>query len=164
MTKKLKKKTKISFTVLSDDGKEVLKQGTIDDFIKELHDERDKLPWYFKLWYWYIKRILDKIESEVRSWPFRLKNGFDYRDTWSLDSSIARFVLPRLRHLRDNNHGHPCDLTDKKWIKIQNKMIKSFELILQDFQFIDMKTHKKEQKQIQEGLQLFAKYFQNLWD
>lgn len=132
----------------------------LNSWFAGLEQERKEKSWYWKLWFWYIKHYYYIIFGEIRSWGFRLKNGFDYRDTWSLDYNIAKYVYPRLKHLRDKKHGYPCGLTPKKWAKIMDKMLFAFEKILDPDYLYDKKTEKK----IKEGLFLFGEYFQNLWD
>lgn len=129
-------------------------------FLSEIKWSRKGLPWYFKLYFWRVKPKIDIVVSEIKSWPFRIKNGFDYRDTWNLDYNVAKYVLPRLKHLRNNNEGYPVGLTHKKWLRIEDKMIFAFEKLMDKDYFYDKKTDKK----LQEGLDLFGKYFRNLWD
>jgi len=38
---------------------------------------------------------------------FILRNGFDYVDTWSMDEALAKWLIPRLRHLAEHTHGSP---------------------------------------------------------
>lgn len=124
-----------------------------------LFERRNKKPWYFKLWYWGVRPKLNTVKSEIMSWPFRIKNGFDYRDTCSLDCSIAKYIIPRLKHLKKHKFGYPCGLTDKKWSKILDKILFALEKIADNNYFYDKKTDKK----IAEGLELLGKYFRNLW-
>lgn len=116
-----------------------------------------------------------------------------YKDIYSLDNTIARFVLPRLKFFKKNIISYPPDITYEEWKSILDKMILSFELILDtsepDFgerkyhiEKIDdnisklvkdpdstfdfeayMKWSKDKKSKINEGLKLFAEYFQSLW-
>lgn len=116
-----------------------------------------------------------------------------YKDIYSLDNTIARFVLPRLKFFKKNIIGYPPDITFEEWKDILNKMILAFELILDksepnfgELKFNTEKTdnghwkmvkdpgstfdteaymkwHKDRQKTIEEGLKLFAEHFQDLW-
>ena len=116
-----------------------------------------------------------------------------YKDIYSLDNTIARFVLPRLKFFKKNIIGYPPDITYEEWKSIIDKMILAFELILDtsepDFgerkyhiEKIDdnisklvedpdstfdseayMKWSKDKESKINEGLKLFAEYFQSLW-
>lgn len=116
-----------------------------------------------------------------------------YKDIYNLDSTIARFILPRLKFFKKKTHTSPVDITLEEWKDILDKMILAFELILdtsepdfgehkchiekvndklsklvEDFgSTFDSeaytKWHENKQKTIDEGLKLFAKHFQNLW-
>lgn len=105
----------------------------------------------------------------------------------NLDRTIAKFVLPRLKEFRKVENGYE---KFEDWEKILDKMIQSFELVLDDSApDFDVKASytikdgkkvikdesstdeakayidyfKEKDKKIQEGLDLFAKYFQELW-
>ena len=100
------------------------------------------------------------------------------RDTWNLDHTIASFILPRLKLFKKLGNGYPghgeMD-TPEKWNKALDKMINAFELIATADTYyglwdIEKNTYAEvkpllEQKQteVEEGLQLFAKWFQSLW-
>ena len=106
-------------------------------------------------------------ESRKRWAKQRERWGFDSRETWNLDFTIACFVYPRLKFFRDTvENWHPIELdTNEEWIEILDKMLKSFEYIITD-KLLD--THTNEEyntikAEIDEGLELFAKYFQCLW-
>jgi hypothetical protein len=152
-----------------------------------------------------------------RIWD-NIRRGWNRSEWWGLDTTICRFVLPRLKEFRNNVQGHPSGLVPaeveenedenfsqgmEEWKKILDKMIFSFECILNDnedidiphikFKFVqknendkfsymeydatpeEIEQHKKDfevymkklnarQEVIQEGLQLFAKYFETIWD
>lgn len=116
-----------------------------------------------------------------------------YKDIYNLDNTIARFILPRLKFYKKNTIGYPPDLTLKEWKDILDKMILSLELILDTSEpdFGERKYHiekmddnlsklvedpdstfdseaymkwcKDKESKINEGLKLFAEYFQSLW-
>jgi|SaaInl8_200m_RNA_FD_contig_41_2472063_length_1844_multi_5_in_0_out_0_1 hypothetical protein len=88
-----------------------------------------------------------------------VNDGFDSSETWSLDTTIAKFVYPRIKHLRKIVHGYPHELSEKKWDKILKKMEYSF-MMLQD----EIDDYEETYPRIEKGLQLFAKYFVHLWD
>ena len=91
----------------------------------------------------------------------RIERGFDSTELWNLDKTITDFVLPRLRAFAKNIHGYPACFEDggNEWEEILTKMLKSFELLSRDFFASD-----EEQKLIDEGLELFAKYYGSLWN
>lgn len=152
----------------------------------------------------------------------------DKWDTWSMDHTLALIILPMLKQLQATKHGAPgsmpafnqtsnqssqkClefykeddepawDEGHKQWTEIMDKMIWSFEQLLDenwDQQYwtqkpeldlddlilkegqdengykevkwkvegkCDWKAREEHAHRIQEGLELFGKHFQDLWD
>lgn len=88
----------------------------------------------------------------------RLERGFDDSETWNLNTTIARFILPRLKRFKEICGGFPADLTEEKWDSILDRMIKGFELTLSDKMYSE-----KENRDVKKALWLFYRYFNNLW-
>lgn len=93
----------------------------------------------------------------------RFTRGYADPDIWDLDRTIVEFVYPRLKHFVtwQCEHGKSCPvgLDPSTWLEILRKMERAFELLHEDgFVF------EKEEKEIKEGLELFAKYLPDLWD
>ena len=86
----------------------------------------------------------------------RLERGFDDSETWALDCTIAKFIEPRLRRFKEIKAGYPSIISEEKWDDILDKMIYAFECINKD-------TTYDNEDQVNEGLDLFRKYFFNLW-
>jgi len=87
-------------------------------------------------------------------------NKFSNKELWDLDHTMATFILPRLIKFREINQGHPGNLkTQEQWNEILDKMIYSFQRIVDGADAIDEQSHDN----IDEGLQLFGKYFRSLW-
>lgn len=114
------------------------------------------------------------------------------KETWSLDVNLAKYIIPRLKKFKELNNGYPgigeMD-TPEKWDETLDKMIQAFEYVIDldeywlddprydytDIMFSDNKELYEgviENKRtedirrlaaINEGLQLFAKYYMNLW-
>jgi len=106
----------------------------------------------------------------------------------------SKIVVPRLKLLKKRNIGYPGGLTNEKWHDILDKMIWSFEnndahirpIYSEDYDHryeaikldsgntqykplnetgsIDWSPIEKHNERVQEGLDLFAKYYLNLWD
>ena len=94
----------------------------------------------------------------------REERGWDDTETWNLDSTIAQFVYPRLkRFIELEPAGYPgqCFKTYEDWIEALKKMLYSFEHIINED---DYEINNDVNKKIQEGLELFGKHFQSLWD
>jgi len=100
--------------------------------------------------------------------------------------TVALFALPLVKRLRELDFGVPCCLRDdgesleetqKKWGKILDKIIYAFDSLLIDGELKvyeetlhqgksvteACKAGREESKKIQEGCELFGKYFTNLW-
>ena len=80
-------------------------------------------------------------------------------ELWNLDYTIAKFIYPRLKAFKEIVNTHPCDISFEEWKYTLDKMILAFELLCKDNWYDD-----NEQIKINEGLNLFAKYYQHLWD
>jgi len=93
----------------------------------------------------------------LRFWFQRRTRGWDDSETWGLDTTIARFVAPRLKRFREIANGYPGELTEKKWDEMLAKMQLAFELIAAD------QIEDEDRPEIEEGLRLFAEWFRGLW-
>lgn len=124
----------------------------------------------------FFNNIKDRRNKKYKQ--FKKENGFTPDETWSLYTSIAIFVLPRLKHFRENTIGY-CPYyfkTLEAWHNVLDKMIFSFENILKydDDNFECPKEYlekHKDQKSaymsfitdLKIGFKLFGKHFMNLW-
>jgi hypothetical protein len=101
-------------------------------------------------------------------------------DTWSLDHTLALIIHPALLKFKEDslNTGHPCLCDDPsvctiegnvctcsdQWQMILDKMIWSFEqIITDDINSYRLDQYKQYETRMQEGLELFGKYFRSLW-
>lgn len=117
-------------------------------------------------------RIKERDEKYSDSLNFYLTNDFFFEECWNLDMTLSALILPRLIHFRDNHCGTPGCVFEydekgnilneeegrQKWEEILDKMIWAFYL------YIKEDCNEENNKQIDEGLELFAKYFYDLWD
>lgn len=103
-----------------------------------------------------INFSLDLSEKDNRKEKFkeqRLERGFDDTELWNLDTTILKFILPRLKAFKEVTVGYPGDFNNMEdWVKCIDKMIKSIEQILTDDNNADY-----------EGFELFKKHFFGLW-
>lgn len=93
----------------------------------------------------------------------RMDNGFDDSETWSLDYTIARFVYPRLKRFREVTIGIPAGLSEEEWYDILDTMLDGFRLAATDDNTETREEGKERTATIQKALDLFAKYFFDLW-
>lgn len=79
-------------------------------------------------------------------------------ELYSLDFTIAEFILPRLRNFKEVNNGYPGEMSGiEEWETAIDKMILGFEVSRNCF------LEKEEIEKRDEGLLLFAKWFDYLW-
>lgn len=76
-----------------------------------------------------LLRLLKSIPQRIKFLWQRLTRGWDDSDLWSLDYTIAKFALPRLREFKLQAMGHPSSLTEEEWNMILDKMIWSMEYV-----------------------------------
>ena len=94
----------------------------------------------------------------------RLERGFDDTETWNLDYTIASFILPRLKRFKQVANCYPGNMTLEEWEDILDKMIDAFEIkVKENGESWTSKEEKTKCQKIQEGLDLFAKYYFHLW-
>ena len=89
------------------------------------------------------------------------KHDYPVEEVWNTDNVLAQFIAPRLQAFKAlDKHGHPPECKDmREWNNIIQKMIDAFELM----KYVHT-TSPDENKIIEQGLDLFCKYYRNLWD
>ena len=89
----------------------------------------------------------------------RRKRGFDDSELWSLDCTIAKFILPRLKRYK-KVASRTIAMSDD-FVKDLDNSIWAFEKIVFDCEG-GINT-KEDDEKIQKALKRFAKIFQGLW-
>ena len=88
----------------------------------------------------------------------RIEKGFDDSETWSLDSTICKFIIPRLeRYIEITNIMFDNTKDNNELLEDCKLFLNALKLHSQDVTNVD------EDKQIQKGLELFPKIFKRLW-
>ncbi len=115
-----------------------------------------------------------RIIREIKYFLQRLARGFSDKECWCLDTTIAKFIIPRLRRMKEIGQSYPPDFKSfTKWCDALDKMIWSFEFVLRDYGSDDYDFKNKDGWELKqkmrmerytEGMQLFAKYYNSLWD
>lgn len=125
---------------------------------KELHSD------------WSLKKplYLKKNDKRYKLHAKQLKErGFSDAETWSLYCPIAQFILPRLIRFREIGNGYPMGLTPEKWDAILDEMIFAFDWILnyEEDKYEGLTDEQKDSnwKRYEAGMQLFVKWFRDLW-
>jgi len=101
------------------------------------------------------------IKRLIKFWWQRVTRGWDDSETWNLDRSLAKLILPRLKRYKEISIAFPADLTEVQWNEYLDKMIFSFEFSASKHG--DYSGSDDEYEKYQEGLDLFAEYYTMLW-
>lgn len=107
--------------------------------------------------------LMDPDDGRAKEYEeIRRKTGVSPDETWSLDVSLAHFMVPRLKAFRKMAGCCPVCFKDmKSWLRTVQKMERAFRLIIEegDGKVLDEKRRKQEER----GLDLFRKYLDSLW-
>ena len=114
----------------------------------------------------------------------------DY-DTWNMDHTLSLIIVPMLKQLKESKPGCPyVDLEDvpenlryttgtdmdyysgsffwmeRRWEWVINEMIFAHQYIIDssDYPKMGIEDEEKLRKRVSNGLMLFGKYYQSLWD
>ena len=168
----------------------VVEEKIIDEMFSDIGE--DKIS-RFKLWfqlkpYWWFRDVKYWFRKKRQKWT----TGFPHEESWDFKSALANWALPRLKYMKDNLHGYPSRLEYGEWNEILDKIIWSFEnhdnepsptepenydsrcnMIKYDdgsteYEHLDDRPWdwtecEAHDKKVQEGLDLFAKYYKDLW-
>lgn len=111
----------------------------------------------------YIKHDLPDLKTHFLFFYQRKTRGFDDSETWSLQQSLSRVILPRLKRFKEVRVGYPSDLSQEEWDNILEDMVFAFEFFASDDQYTKYPSDGKEYKRALKGIKLFSKRFGNLW-
>lgn len=57
----------------------------------------------------------------------KIRYGFPLEESWDFHSTLCKWSLPRLKHLKNNMQGHPMELTSDEWSQVLTDIIWSME-------------------------------------
>ena len=81
--------------------------------------------------YYEIRRKCEFPEDTVRDIKWfiqRGKRGYSDCDVWGFDYYLSKVIKEGCLSIKNNCHGHPCDLTFKEWKKILTHIAWTFEV------------------------------------
>ncbi len=98
--------------------------------------------------------MIFRLKRKIKFFFQRLFRGFDDSDTWDLQDTFHRWLLPRLKRFRDITCGYPiCYKSYEQWVKELNKRVNQLDSIvnINEFDFSDRSyLPKKEYKRLLE--------------
>ena len=96
----------------------------------------------------------------MKWWYQKIRYGVNDSEMWSLDITIAKFILPKLKTFRNSTCGYPGNITQKKWEQKLDDMIFAMEYTINQFK---QEYTEEDFKRIKKGFQAFGDYFNDLW-
>ena len=101
-----------------------------------------------------------KNKDQEKNWSH--KNDYPIEEVWNTYHTLAQLIVPRLQAFKAlDKHGGPPDFSEmREWNNAIQKMIDAFELM----KYAGRVNTKEEERTMEEGLDLFRKYFRSLWD
>ena len=96
---------------------------------------------------------------EKKNW--RHKNDFQIEEVWGTYHTLSQLIVPRLLAFKAlDKHGYCPDFKDmREWNNAIQKMIDAFELM----KYVHTPS-SDDDNTIQQGLDLFCKFYRYLWD
>ena len=90
------------------------------------------------------------------------KNDYPIEEVWNTYHTLAQLIVPRLQAFKAlDKHGYCPAFKDMcEWNNAIQKMIDAFDLM----KYVGGVDTKEEERIVEEGLDLFRKYFGSLWD
>lgn len=100
------------------------------------------------------------MKRQIKWFWQRLTRGFDDRETWSLETTIAEYILPRLVRFKEINNCHPHDMTEKQWDAYLSDMIYAMR-----FSALQWETNESDWDfvRIENGRESLFKFYGHLW-
>jgi hypothetical protein len=142
---------------------------------EEMVFSRDNIIGWLKWWWRDPKYAWQYMWREIRSQSRYIKQkatrGYSDIEVWNLNTYVAKYTLPRSKEYRRDLSGYPASQNDpdadtfEAWQKTVDKMIFALDAVAHEFD--SDAGHDKlhdNQAEVREGLELFGKWFQNLWD
>jgi len=157
------------------------KVDTLKEFsrIRRNSPVREGYLYIFRFFY-QISQAPNDIYSEIKYFIQRGLKGYSQRDIWEFNSYICKSNQEGLKEIRKCGNSCPLGVEYiEEWAVILDKIIYAWKLtedisngdrqcyvprVAKKLQIEWKLLSKEEEKERQEGLQLYKQYFFNLWD
>lgn len=118
-----------------------------------------------------ISNIIKRIKRQIKFFFQRRTRGFDDSITWSLDTQISEWIIPRLKKFREIGApkvtpGHMImkkeEGAHEEWLRRIDMMIRAFEIAANEENCFII-SEEQDAKDYEEGMDYFRKHFRDLW-
>lgn len=103
------------------------------------------------------------VSSTHNKLVYLMENGFSYDELWNLDSSIASFIIPRLKKFMKTTHGYPNEIGKFEDWEIAIRKMLVYLRCISNGNYGDTEKGKRFEF-FKEGMKLFHEHFHSLWD
>lgn len=129
-----------------------------EDFKMNLWDKITYPYWSLLRMFKEIIRLRRNIKYTYQIWT----KGWCDCDVYDVGDTIAQYAYPRLIRFREKTISFPPEMTYEEWMEKIDKMIYSFGLLAND-EFGDWQENVEDMKKFKDGMDLFSKYYLDLW-
>lgn len=125
---------------------------------------KDFLPRSIRRIFWKISDLPFDVKRSIKFWWQRRTRGFDDSETWSLDNTLAKWLVPRLRRFKQLNIciWGPNDEDGAVTDKIIDEIVWTFEFLGSD-DFYEAPPNDPRWQRYEKGLDLFRENINHLW-
>ncbi len=103
---------------------------------------------------------LEKYKKQIE------EQGFDDTETWHLDTTLALFLIPRLKRFIQVNNGFPNGETYESYIEKLKFIVKSFEeyyLNMYENEKVSLELEKERLNNAKKAVEILSELWFNLW-
>ncbi len=104
---------------------------------------------------------LGLLKRRIKHFWQRKTRGWDDSDLWHLDHTLAKWLAPRLERFRDVTISRPVDMPLSEWEDILDEMVWTFKFLGSEDRWSCFDD--EEWERVDKGLDLFGKYYRDLW-
>jgi len=109
--------------------------------------------------------IFEEVSYNTKQWLQKVIRGYSDAECWNLDLYTARYLLPRLKHLRKHHVGYVHRInsitTNEEWEAVLDDIIYAMDIIAAKY---DDKSETADWDRVDKGCKLLGEYFYDLWD
>lgn len=113
-----------------------------------------------------MKYKLDMVELWFKRKYWKLIYGFDISETWSLDYSLAKWLVVRLKWFAKHTQSYPTTFTSyEMWLEYLTEIIDGIEFYLktQD-EFNSLEDEAEGYRRLIKSMKLFNDKLTDMWD
>jgi len=113
-----------------------------------------------------IPAVYSNYKYEIRMMYQLITKGYNNRQIYEFKSEMAELHIKLLTEFNKTKCGYPSGLNDVKWTEILDTIIDGFKAQqeLNDMWEYDKKLEAKLLKRWNKGMELYTKWYGNLWD